>query len=137
MLQKKNKTGRTGCIRGAMHPVQHLVDQVGVFFFFFHVQLNDSQVLYLPMFVPTPSKANNQGKIIQCHKKMCHSLSKQRSPPRWFTGQESTSVSWLKGVRCPKSGKKKTKNKKNLTHRNQFPSQFTWREDIQFCQKHP
>ena len=128
--RKKKQNWRTGHIRGAMHPVQHLVDWVGVLFFCFHVQLNESQVLYLPMSVPIPSKASIWGEIIQCHKKMSHNLSKQRSPPRWLTGQESTSVSWLTGIRCPKSGKKKKP-------RNQFPSQFTWREDIQFCPKHP
>ena len=110
-IEKKKQNWRTGHIREAMHPVQHLVDWVGVLFFCFHVQLNESQVLYLPMSVPIPSKASIWGKIIQCHKKMCHNLSKQRSPPRWLTGQESTSVSWLTGIRCPKSGKKKKAQK--------------------------
>ena len=75
MLQKKIKLGELSilgeqCIQSSIWLTRL------EFLFFFHVQLNDSQVLYLTMFVPTPSKANIQGKIIQCLKKMCHSLSK-------------------------------------------------------------
>lgn len=106
-IEKKNRAGRTGHIRAAVIQSSIWLTRLE-YCWFFHVHLNESQVLYLPMSVPIPSKANIRGKIIQCHKKMCHNLSKQRSPPRWLTGQESTSVSWLTGVRCPKSGKKES-----------------------------